>query len=359
MRMRGSNISTKTPIKCSRTTNRLMFNYSLPNKRSYFSASSSGQISTEQTLDYFIEVESKQCSQNFDSIDLLKILCKKLKLIHDNNKIHGDIKPKNIKIFISTGNGQINAKLYTPRNKYKGSLCWKSPEAIEALNIHDEYTATKEDDIFSIGCIFYYVLTNGKHPFLFKLVNILDAKTDYSGLQGDSNKIYLDLIELMLKPKKSDRPTIAFVLNHPIFWDSVKTSNFYTAIKPIFSAKDSPNIKIDDFETIRTEIKNALEAKSAEVFGTDWLLKLCDKVQDFEKERQKKNHNNRIRNSTSLIKLLKYIADKARHWDEWPLQIRPDQPYIEYFSKKFPLLLIYTYNELRPLKSIIELQNFY
>jgi serine/threonine-protein kinase/endoribonuclease IRE1 len=213
-----------------------------------------------------------------------------------------------------------------------------------------------------MGCVIYFVLTRGEHPFAFNEKNIMKNDFNLSGIKGDENRICVDLIERMINNNKAERPSIEVVLNHPVFWDSVKTSNFYTAIKPIFSAKDSPNIKIDDFETIRAEIKKALEAKSAQVFGTDWLLKLRGKVRDFEIERQdkkNKNYNNRIRNSTSLIELLKYIADKARHWDEWPIEIRPDQPYIEYFSEKFPLLLIHTYNELRPFKSIIELQNFY
>jgi serine/threonine protein kinase len=281
--------------------------------------------------------------------------------MHDNNEIHGNIKPKNIKILIPAKSGKIHAELIPPKNA-GGALCWKSPEAIEVLNICDEYKRKKEDDIFSMGCIIYYVLTNGKHPFLFKHVNILEAKADYSGLLGDRNKIYLDLIKSMLSKNKTDRPLISHVINHPIFWNSKKTKEFYVDIKPIFTAKTSPNINIVDFVSIRDNIITKLESKKNEIFGTNWLLKLCQKVQDFENSRMKKKADGyqfRIRDPTSYIHLLNYIADKARHWDQWPLEIKPNQSYIEYHSKKFPLLLIYTYNELKPLKSISEIQKYY
>jgi len=40
-----------------------------------------------------------------------------------------------------------------------GSFGWKAPEMIT------QKEKTKSVDIFSLGCTFYYLLTNGKHPF--------------------------------------------------------------------------------------------------------------------------------------------------------------------------------------------------
>lgn len=63
--------------------------------------------------------------------------------------------------------------------------------------------ATRSIDIFSAGCIFYYVLSNGDHPFgnrFGRENNILDGKFDISALEsmGEDGMEAYDLIESMI-----------------------------------------------------------------------------------------------------------------------------------------------------------------
>lgn len=69
---------------------------------------------------------------------------------------------------------------------------------------------TKSVDIFALGCLFYYTLTNGGHPFgdrFEREVNILKNVKSLEGLEiyGEEGVEGVDLIESMLDPTASER----------------------------------------------------------------------------------------------------------------------------------------------------------
>jgi serine/threonine-protein kinase/endoribonuclease IRE1 len=116
------------------------------------------------------------------------------------------------------------------KNEY---LSYKSPEILKNCK------ASKEDDIYSFDCIIYFVLSKGKHPFNFDTSkDVLENKKDLSALENsknkDENQIYLDLITNMIKLKRTERPTIQNVLNHPMFWNIEKVLNFFRVISNLF-----------------------------------------------------------------------------------------------------------------------------
>jgi len=70
---------------------------------------------------------------------------------------------------------------------------------------------TRAVDIFSMGCLFYYVLTDGEHPFgsltYLRDGRIMDYQSDLSALDCSTNDGVeaKDLISRMISPNPSDR----------------------------------------------------------------------------------------------------------------------------------------------------------
>jgi serine/threonine protein kinase len=68
------------------------------------------------------------------------------------------------------------------------------------------HKCSKEDDIFSLGCIIYFIITGGKHPFNFEPRAIILNEKDLSALEKcqdrNKNRFYIHLIMNMSKKKK-------------------------------------------------------------------------------------------------------------------------------------------------------------
>ena len=116
-------------------------------------------------------------------------------------------------------------------------------------------------DIFSAGCVFYYVLSSGSHPFgesLYRQANILagspclahleeeaHGEGEWAGRGGSkqgracaglkpslplapTDKVVAwDLVEAMLSPPPQARPSAQQVLAHPFFWSRAKQLQFF------------------------------------------------------------------------------------------------------------------------------------
>ena len=69
---------------------------------------------------------------------------------------------------------------------------------------------TKSIDIFALGCLYYYSLTNGGHPFgdrFEREANILWDQQSLHGLEGfgEEGLEAVDVISSMLAPEAADR----------------------------------------------------------------------------------------------------------------------------------------------------------
>lgn len=105
-------------------------------------------------------------------------------------------------------------------------------------------------DIFSLGCVYFYVLTNGRHPFgdsLRRQANILSGEYSLKELANNGkffeifihlrkvtamnffleNHVYCALIEHMLNADPGKRPTVNAVLKHPFFWTPAQKLAFF------------------------------------------------------------------------------------------------------------------------------------
>ena len=152
-----------------------------------------------------------------------------------------------------------------------------------------------------MGCVIYFVLSNGKHPFGDRYDEAHDCikKNEYKLEDPDIRKwtAAKDLIESMIKAERSqryiivffkssthlfwqdfmhnyellilamhyflfmDRPSATAVLSHCFFWDMDKDHKFFEQVSNFIGSKE--------------EHKNALEGIDAfSVIGVSWMEKL-------------------------------------------------------------------------------------
>jgi serine/threonine-protein kinase/endoribonuclease IRE1 len=161
-----------------------------------------------------------------------------LQYLHSLKIVHRDIKPHNILIAPSTTgmrilisdfglckklDGEQSSFNYTAASP-AGTTGWRAPELLAGVlaatpsdtsNHSDETTmvgrvkATRAIDIFSAGCVFYYVLTSGDHPFgnrFGRENNILNGNYDLQKLQHVDDSIEAsDLVERMISSQPKQR----------------------------------------------------------------------------------------------------------------------------------------------------------
>lgn len=198
---------------------------------------------------------------NFDPKKALKQITSGLRHLHALKLVHRDIKPQNILVsgakppaggvgkptyrmlisdfglckrldvdqtsFLPTAHGAMAA----------GTVGWRAPEILRGEVKLDEFgddhsmssrgstgtvtgtpttsngkptRLTKSVDIFALGCLFYYTLTNGGHPYgdrFEREVNILKNAKNLEALErfGEEGSEAADLITAMLDPEAYER----------------------------------------------------------------------------------------------------------------------------------------------------------
>ncbi|GMF53881.1 unnamed protein product [[Candida] boidinii] len=196
---------------------------------------------------------------------------------------------------------------------------------------------TRSIDIFSAGCVFYFVLTNGNHPFGDRYLregNIIKGEYNLD-LLGDQFDCYesKDLIGSMIAHDPNLRPDMSKVLKHPYFWSIEKKLDFLLRVSDRFEVerRDPPS-----------DLLVALESVSDNVLGSKgWFAKLDNDFMDnLGKYRKYNTHK--------IMDLLRAMRNKYHHFQDLPESLArqmtplPDGFYF-YFSKKFPNILMEIY----------------
>lgn len=205
-----------------------------------------------ESPDQFVEI-----SAAFDPKRALRQITSGLRHLHSLKLVHRDIKPQNILISSAKRNGGkdrghrmlisdfgLCKKLEFDQTSFlptahgalaAGTVGWRAPEILRGEVSLVESTGddsqssrgsvgtvsgssatgkptrlTKLVDIFALGCLFYYTLTNGAHPFgdrFEREVNILKNVKNLEGLErfGEEGSEAVALINSMLSTEASDR----------------------------------------------------------------------------------------------------------------------------------------------------------
>ena len=251
----------------------------------------------------------------------MKQIASGLRHLHGLGLVHRDIKPQNILISSSSSSKGppyrmlisdfgLCKKRDIPSDQSRfvattygciaqGTAGWMAPEMLKCIDDELEVLATSGDtnmsstnngsssesgfskttcpcaaesvDIFALGCLFYYILTRGKHPYghgYDREYNIRNEVKDLSLVYSDEEAH--DLITHMLHRQPSDRLDIKTCLLHPFFWEPSKRLAFLRDASDRFEVMSKDPM---DGVLIR------LERDAKIIIETDWYHTL-DQSQD-------------------------------------------------------------------------------
>ncbi|XP_032252173.1 serine/threonine-protein kinase/endoribonuclease IRE2 isoform X2 [Phoca vitulina] len=285
------------------------------------------------------------------SMALQQLMCG-LTHLHSLHIVHRDLKPANVLIAGPdgpAGRGRVVLSDFglckkLPAGRCSFSLCsgipgtegWMAPELLQLLPSDSPTSAV---DIFSAGCVFYYVLSGGSHPFgesLYRQANILAGTPSLTHLEEEAHDkvVARNLVEAMLSPLPQARPSAHQVLAHPFFWSRAKQLQFFQDVSDWLEK-----------ESEQGPLVTALEAGGSAVVRGDWHKHISVPLQtDLRRFRTYKG--------TSVRDLLRAIRNKKHHYRELPTEVRqalghvPDS-FVQYFTARFPRLLVHTHGAMR------------
>ena len=282
-----------------------------------------------------------------DPLNCISQLTSAVCFLHENNIQHRDIKPQNIlwkikksKIALILSDFDLS-KLSEEPSSHKvkcGTKGWSAPE------LWGSKTRSTAVDIFSLGCVFHFILTGG-HPFgeILHLKecqdNIMSPEYEptfaelYEHHSAHQASMAEDLIRRMIRSNTADRIQSQKIEEHPFLWSKMEMRNFFIRLGNYVKDKDNPNV---------ASFKKKLEEDGSAVFYGNWLQKLHPvarhDVKDYEGDK--------------ICSLLQVIRNKIEHFEQIrnkelrKIYLRSANGVVEYYMKLFPKLVPYTYRIL-------------
>ncbi|CAM8986686.1 unnamed protein product [Rhodiola kirilowii] len=262
--------------------------------------------------------------------------------LHDLGIVHRDLKPQNVLIVkdrtlrAKLSDMGISKQLVGDMSALDhhatgcGSSGWQAPEQLL------QGRQTRAVDVFSLGCVLFFCITGGRHPFGDRLerdINIVKNKADLFSVDHIPEAVHLFL--QLLDPDPKLRPKAENVLHHPFFWSSETRLSF------LRDASD--RVELEDRE-MESNLLDALESTANVALGGKW---------DEKMETEFLGNIGRYRRYKfdSIRDLLRVIRNKLSHYRELPLDIQEllgavPEGFYDYFNSRFPKLLIEVYKVL-------------
>jgi serine/threonine protein kinase len=267
-------------------------------------------------------------------------LSQAIKFLHKNNITQWKIRPETI-LWKKRGDDQV-VFIISDFHSNSNNAGWNAPELKTKYRIKQEMKSAVH--IFSLGCVFYFVLTKAeKHLFgnitdLERCQTNIFSKTPVCKFEGLDvvNERYncKDLVEKMVISDPKKRIKAKNIEYHPFFWTLEQKAKFFHTVGNWAGDKN-------DYPHAKTK----LEERKETVFNTtSWMKNLPKEVQkDLEGFKNE---------STNLCCLLKVVRNKIEHFKnikDAELQRtygNSSEGVVEFYTNTFPMLLIYTYNTL-------------
>ena len=143
----------------------------------------------------------------------------------------------------------------------------------------------------------------------------------------------------MISPVKEARPDMDAVLSHCMFWDNEKK------LRLIMDFSDHLEFLNQSHQTVKQLEVYSKAAKTLDGCLYDWSCML-DEVLLRELNKYRKY------NTASFADLLRFIRNKRNHFRELPpegqkLLSKNNEKFLRYFSKRFPLMVIVSFNFIK------------
>ncbi|CAL8124111.1 unnamed protein product [Orchesella dallaii] len=297
-------------------------------------------------------VEGRYKNELIKPVDVLRDATNGLAHLHALRIVHRDVKPANV--LLSEQHGRVRTvisdfglckKLQNGRMSFSrrsggvpGTDGWIAPEVLRNADTMPE-RMTYSVDIFSMGCVYYYVLSKGSHPFgdaFRRQSNILNGEYDVR-LLNDTNGGG-ELIEMMISSNSVSRPPLNAVLSHPLFWSNERTLTFFQDVSD----------RIEKESESTSPILRRYERDASEIVQNDWRDHICNHVaMDLRKYRTYKGE--------SIRDLLRALRNKKNHYRELTVEAQESlghipNEFVNYWVTRFPKLLPYTWVMFECLK---------
>ncbi|XP_062407694.1 uncharacterized protein LOC134099035 [Sardina pilchardus] len=273
-----------------------------------------------QLCDYNLQEYLKE--KNPDELErrrIVKEFLEGLKVLHEHDLIHRDIKPQNILIYVDGGvrlsdfgiSRTLEPGQTTRVTSRAGTECWEATEVLRTRR--DQGIRYKQStDIQVAGMLVYYILSGGKHPFgddedCEDNIKKCDYKLD--DLNDEEAK---DLVKSMLNVDPEARPRITEVLSHPNFWDDKRKESFLKEVGDVPEVqKHEKSCKDEHLQKVLKELEVDKKSfstwkKLGHVTDEDMKEKWSKLVQDHSKDKDPE----------TLLCLLRFIRNRWRHQPE-------------------------------------------
>eukprot|EP01038_Epipyxis_sp_PR26KG_P006944 gene6944-9498_t len=188
---------------------------------------------------------------------------------------------------------------------------------------------TQNVDVFSLGCVIYYVLSLGDHPFgqwFEREANIINNNYNLSVLSEYPDAY--DLVKNMIQSDPLLRPSSNEICYHSFFWPTDKRLEFLVEFSDRLEQ-----------ESADSHLMLMIESNAMSIVGSRWDRKLDSLLlEDMGKYRKY--------DANSVRDLLRVIRNKKHHYHELSIEIKntvgsmPTEFYY-YFDRRFPKLLLH------------------
>jgi len=290
-----------------------------------------------------------------DKKAVISQICQGLRFLHEKNVIHRDLKPTNILISRPDGSWENKRRMKISdfdvsrvlkphkrnftKTKSSGSQGWTAPE------MYKDARYTIASDIFSLGCVITFILSDGEHPFGSqddRDFNIRKAEKPVIPTNIKDSSA-LDLINSMINFDPTARPTIQQIIQHPFFKKPTEALDY---IRSTY-----------ELNKTNAEFVKALEVQTAHLFDSDWKLSLSAKVQQKLQTGTLTPYK-----GDSVLHLVKAIRDKYVHYGDLSKAEQSEfgicpEGYYEYWIHRFPSIVVHLWKVQLATKKICNPSN--